>query len=109
MKPRHTIRSDARPMLAMAWGTLLLAACTATPVASGPAGPVAVGMRQDHAGAPSGYLAADAIPDSLALVPPPPAPGSAALAQDHAVMRAALALGDTPRFAQAARDADLDF
>jgi acid phosphatase (class A) len=46
-------------------------------------------------------------PDSLMINPPPPAAGSAALARDEEAARAALALQGTPRFAQAAIDADL--
>ena len=57
----------------------------------------------------SGYLAADAVPDSLSLVPAAPAEGSPGRALDEAINRQALALRDTPRFAQAARDAELGF
>ncbi|MBO9718077.1 MAG: phosphatase PAP2 family protein [Pseudoxanthomonas sp.] len=89
---------------------LLLGACAATPVADAlVAHGIADKVPEVRPGIPAGYLAAQAVPDSQALVPTPPAPGSAALALDHAVMRAALALRDTPRFAQATRDADLDF
>ncbi|MDG2526209.1 phosphatase PAP2 family protein [Stenotrophomonas sp. HITSZ_GD] len=59
-------------------------------------------------GVPAGYLGRD-LPDSRALLPPPPAPGSAAFAQDEAVHAAAQRLKDGPRYAQAARDADLSF
>jgi acid phosphatase (class A) len=57
----------------------------------------------------AGYLAPAQAPDSLALVPPPPAPGSAGLALDEAVSRQAQALHGTPRWQQAGRDADLAF
>ena len=56
-----------------------------------------------------GYLQADAVPASLALVPAPPAVGSAGAALDEQVSRQARALRDTPRFAQAHRDAELGF
>ena len=56
-----------------------------------------------------GYLDRAMAPDSLALVPPPPAPGSPGMALDEAVSRQALALHGTPRFTQATRDADLSF
>lgn len=56
-----------------------------------------------------GYLDGAEAPDSLALVPPPPAPGSPGMALDEAVSRQALALHGTPRFEQATRDADLSF
>lgn len=57
----------------------------------------------------TGYLASDALPSSLALLPPPPAPGSSALARDEEANRAALALQGGPRWALAAQDADLSF
>jgi len=56
-----------------------------------------------------GYLDKADAPDSLRLVPPPPAAGSPGMALDEAVSRQALALRGTPRFAQATRDADLAF
>jgi acid phosphatase (class A) len=57
----------------------------------------------------AGYLQPTELPDSKALLPPPPAVGSAALAADEEVQRAARALRDTPRWAQAAKDAELQF
>jgi acid phosphatase (class A) len=57
----------------------------------------------------AGYLAADAVPNSLALLPPPPSAGSAAFALDEDVSRKSLALRDTPRGALATEDADLAF
>jgi acid phosphatase (class A) len=56
-----------------------------------------------------GYLPLDALPDSLALIPPPPAAGSPALALDEAISRNNLALRDTLRWTLAASDADLEF
>lgn len=56
-----------------------------------------------------GYLAPGALPDSLALLPPPPAPGSAALAEDRAVAQASFQLRGTARWALATADADLSF
>jgi acid phosphatase (class A) len=55
----------------------------------------------------AGYLPRGAAPDSNVLIPPPPAPGSAALARDEEGAAAALKLQGTPRFEQAAIDADL--
>jgi acid phosphatase (class A) len=59
--------------------------------------------------APKGYLASNLLPDSLTLLPPPPAPRSAALALDEAVGKESLALRETPRGALATEDADLTF
>jgi acid phosphatase (class A) len=56
-----------------------------------------------------GYLPRTELPDSLALTPPPPAGGSAALALDEAVMHERLALYGSPRWALAMQDADLSF
>lgn len=57
----------------------------------------------------AGYLDRDALPDSLALLPPPSAPGSAAMAKDEEISRNYLKLRGTPRWQLAARDAELMF
>ncbi len=54
-----------------------------------------------------GYLPRGAAPDSNVLIPPPPAQGSAALARDEEGAESAVRLQGTPRFEQAAIDADL--
>jgi len=56
-----------------------------------------------------GYLDPATLPDSLTLLPPPPADGSAAFALDEEVSRKGLALRGTPRWDLAARDAELMF
>ena len=56
-----------------------------------------------------GYLGPDALPNSLALIPRPPAPGSAALALDEETARGTFALRGTPRFKLAETDYDLRF
>ncbi|MEP9359649.1 phosphatase PAP2 family protein [Sphingomonas sp. KR3-1] len=58
---------------------------------------------------PQGYLARSDYPDSLALLPPPPEAGSPAFARDEAVSAAMTRPPGSPRWTQAARDADLDF
>lgn len=58
---------------------------------------------------PPGYLAREALPDSLALLPPPPAEGSAALARDEEARQAVAALRGSPRWTRAAGDAVLNF
>lgn len=57
----------------------------------------------------AGYLPPEALPDSLALLPPPPAAGSAAFALDQEVSRKSLGLRGTPRWRLAAEDAKLMF
>jgi acid phosphatase (class A) len=54
-----------------------------------------------------GYLPAGAAPDSVALVPPPPLPGSPAAARDEAAAKEALSLRGTPRWKLAIADAEL--
>ncbi len=57
----------------------------------------------------AGYLKQEALPNSLALIPPAPAEGSTTLARDEAASRKGLALRGTPRWEMAARDAELMF
>jgi acid phosphatase (class A) len=56
-----------------------------------------------------GYLSTKEFPNSLVLLPPPPATGSAALALDEEISRRSFALRDTPRWLLAGSDADLSF
>ncbi|WP_254200227.1 phosphatase PAP2 family protein [Lysobacter sp. MMG2] len=79
----------------------------ATPAADArPAVPPTV--PEIHPGVLAGYLGRN-LPDSLKLLPPPPAEGSAAFRNDQAVSRASQKLRDTPRYTLAASDADLAF
>lgn len=57
----------------------------------------------------AGYLQPNELPDSRALVPAPPAAKTAALAADEEAYRATRALRATPRWEQAAKDAELLF
>jgi acid phosphatase (class A) len=84
---------------------LLLAGC-ATSAPPPPTTLAAVGEIRPGIPLPKGYLPPAALPDSLALVPPPPAQGSAALAADQEAFQAATA-ASADRFALAAADADL--
>jgi acid phosphatase (class A) len=63
------------------------------------------GSRQEV----TGYLKQTELPDSLKLLPPPPALGSAAEALDQDVARQALTMRGSDRFTLAALDADLSF
>lgn len=56
-----------------------------------------------------GYLADFELPDSLALLPLPPAEGSAAFALDLTYSQKSFALRETPAWALAIQDADLSF
>jgi acid phosphatase (class A) len=57
----------------------------------------------------AGYLDRKQLPDSRALLPPPPAPGSPAQAADDAAFRATVAQRNTPRWALARADNELRF
>jgi len=90
----------------------LMAACASGPLQpvappSAPSAP-ARAVPELRPGVPAGYLGR-ALPDSLALLPPPPAKGSPAFARDQAVSRASQKLHGTPRYALASSDADLRF
>jgi acid phosphatase (class A) len=56
-----------------------------------------------------GYLPCQALPDSVALLPPPDSGGSASLALDEEVSRKYLDLRGTPRWELAKKDAVLEF
>ena len=56
-----------------------------------------------------GYLPKEAMPNSLALLPAPPAEGTAAFTHDLEVAGNGFALRGTPRWTQASLDADLHF
>ena len=66
-------------------------------------------LKELKHGLVQGYLAQDTLPDSLELLAPPPAPGSAAQALDDEYANLSIDLQGTPRWNQAAKDADLDF
>lgn len=88
---------------------LLAAGCTA------PGGPTPtldaarVGEVRAGSGVLNGYLDRKSLPDSLALLPAPPAAGSARAAADLEAYRATRALRDSPRWRMAIRDNELQF
>lgn len=86
----------------------MLAGCQTAPPAP-PTDPAVVGEFRAGSGYLKGYLDRKQLPDSLALLPKPPADGSAEAAADLAVHRATRALRDTPRWALAAADDNLKF
>ncbi len=96
-RTRFPLRLAAAASLAAA-----LAACSSTPTRSG-------APDEDPTQHASGYLQGDAIPDSLALSPAPPAPGSVWAQLDEAVAREAIGMRGSARFQQAHADADLSF
>lgn len=87
---------SARHMLVTLFA-LVLAGCASVPAGM----PMADGK--------TGFLAAGQLPDSLALVPPPPQEGTAGFALDMQVSQEAQSLRGTPRWEQAKHDAVLSF
>lgn len=88
--------------------TLFASACTAPKVVA-PISPAEVGPISPGSGYLKGYLATSELPDSLALVPVPPATGSAAQSSDDASFLALTRFQSTARGTQAVKDADLTF
>ena len=86
----------------------LLAGCQ-TPAPVPPTTPEAVGEFRPGSGYVNGYLDRKQLPNSLTLLPKPPAAGSAQAAADLDMHRSTRSLRDTPRWALAARDANLKF
>ena len=94
--------------------------CVSIPFAKSPDASPSSGLTSDTAkkrsgsgrhmgGRRGGYLSPEDVPDSAVLIPPPPEEGSAAMAHDEEVSRAYLKMRDTPRWDQAARDAEFVF
>jgi acid phosphatase (class A) len=82
----------------------LLLGVAAIAVAKEPAPDV---MKKAASSLGQGYLGANKLPDALAMIPPPPAPGSAAEARDKEGEKAALALHGTARWELATADAEI--
>ena len=93
------------PWVALTGLMALLAGCQTPP----PTSPEAVGEFRKGSGYLNGYLPPKQLPNSLALLPPPPAPNSVQAAADMETYKATRALRDTPRWALAAKDAELKF
>ena len=89
-------------------GTLTLSlftGCSSTNDARSQIGTIPVNNAER--GSLKGYIDSKSIPESIALLPPPPASNSAAFAHDEEVARSTFALRGTPRFALAVSDYDL--
>lgn len=65
--------------------------------------------KQTNLGIPQGYLPFNALPDSLALLPPPPAEGTSAFALDDEISEKSLTMRGTGRWKLASEDANLMF
>lgn len=71
--------------------------------------PPPTNLQEVRPGYMPGYLKTGQLPDVAGILPPPPVEGSAALAADQELFKAATALKDTPRWKVAAVDAELRF
>jgi acid phosphatase (class A) len=67
------------------------------------------GLSGGRPGYVIGYLKPAELPNSQVFLPPPPAAGSAAMAADDEAYKSTRRLLDTPRWALATKDADLNF
>ncbi|MCH8616507.1 phosphatase PAP2 family protein [Sphingomonas sp. SM33] len=76
-----------------------------TPPAAMPANPRMADPRK----LPPSYLPREALPDSLALLPPPPGKGSAAMQRDEEARKAAARLKGSARYQLATEDAVIGF
>ncbi|MBY9068051.1 phosphatase PAP2 family protein [Hyphomonas sp. WL0036] len=90
---------------------LSLAACqTSSPATEAPPTTQAqIGEMREGTGILNGYLGAGGLPDSAALLPPPPAMDTAAMMADLEAYQTTRALKGTPRWAQAQADNELHF
>jgi len=83
---------------------VIIAACASFETSSKPAS-----VPEIRPGILAGYLPAKSLPNSLALLPPPPAAGSTAFSLDDEIYRKTRVMRGTPRWALAADDANLMF
>ena len=91
------------------WLRNCIAALTCVVIISGCATSRPADVAEIHPGILQGYLAENEYPDSLKLLPAPPADGSAAFARDLEISEESLKLQGTERFALASKDAELGF
>jgi len=91
----------------VAAGCLGVGGCVSSPSSTSAPASATAPVPERAPGLLAGYLQDTERPDSLAMLPPPPAPGSAAFANDEAVRAAAAKLRGTPRWELATLDAEL--
>ena len=87
---------------------LSLAACSTTSKAP-PTDPASIGEASLHHGLMRGYLPIENLPDSLALLPAPPQPGTPTFDTDELAFTSTRVLLDQPRGDLARSDARLKF
>lgn len=99
-----TVSKGSRAVLLVVLAYLTITGCAGTSLR-----PEAAKIPEVAPGYLMPYLPPKDHPNSLALLPPPPADGSAAFAADRAIAQEALKLRNTPRWGLAIDDADLKF
>lgn len=99
-----TVSKGSRAVLLVVLAYLTITGCAGTSLR-----PEATKIPEVAPGYLMPYLPPKDHPNSLALLPPPPADGSAAFAADRATAQEALKLRNTPRWKLAIEDADLKF
>lgn len=92
-----------RSVMLIAGIVLIASGCVATQ------SPATTEVPEVAPGVLTGYLARTALPNSLALLPPPPASDSQAFKADEQTYRSTRVLRDTPRWSLAIQDANLRF
>ena len=97
-------------------GILMMAACQvngpapdADPASLPPTAQAEIGEMREGSGILNGYLGAQRLPSSAALLPPPPVEGSAAAMADLEAYQMTRALKGTARWTQAQADNELKF
>lgn len=96
------------PIALVLTSLLALSACSTTGKAP-PTDPASIGEASLHHGLMRGYLPIESLPDSLALLPAPPQPGTPKFDTDELAYTSTRALVGQPRGDQARRDARLKF
>lgn len=100
------------PRGALAFGLCVLTSAALAQAVGSKAPPVSpeeVGELRKGSGILNGYLARAQYPDSLSLLPPPPAAGSAQAQADLQIHQQSRGLREGPRWALATRDVSLDY
>lgn len=108
-----TLRRPALSLLPLLAMLAVLSGCQSTApqdkLKAPPTSAEDIGETSKGSGYLKGYLPREQLPNSLALLPPPPAEGSAQGAADLEAYRQTRALRGSPRWTWAARDVNLKF
>lgn len=106
MRLRLTASCGYRTFSLLRWSAVVIASTLTACMSSLPTTNLA-DLKSPYPGYPPGYLPIHSVIDGLALLPPPPAPGSAQQSADDAVFRASRRWVNTLRWQLAELDAEL--